>query len=211
MPSDRVLLEERALDSLLRAGRLAPLLGEGACIRRLVHEAEREADRGLEADAGRHDIVDEPQAQRLLRAQAPSGHAEIERDAQAGALGDAKEAVRRGDEAELHLGEAERGLRIVRRDRRGARERELEAAAERGAVHVGDDGLRTGAEAREASRHAHARPPPRPGRSGSFARGRCSRRRRRSPSSRCGGRRRGPSGRRRRRRSLRRARRRAPA
>src|SRR5262249_4317769 len=45
-----------------------------------------------------------------------------------------------GEETELHLGEAEHGLGIVAAHPRAATERELEAAAQAGAVDGGDDG-----------------------------------------------------------------------
>ena len=49
-----------------------------------------------------------------------------------------------GDQAELHLGETELGLGMVGGDAVGAGERELEAAAETGAVDRGDDRLGQG-------------------------------------------------------------------
>ena len=98
-------------------------------------------DGDLEQDGLRHHVVGDAERARLGRAHGLAGEAVVERDLQAGAHGEALQAVEAGQQAELHLGEAEDGLLVVGEDAGVAGQRDLEAAAERGAVHGGDDGL----------------------------------------------------------------------
>ena len=138
--TERGLLDEDALDRTQAGHRLAAMAEPRAALGEALpevgprRETEREATRGLEETRHRDHLVDEAERERLRRRQAATGEPEVDGDPKARALGDADEAIRGGHEPELHLGQAEDGLRVVARDGSRARERELEAAAERSAV-----------------------------------------------------------------------------
>ena len=80
-----------------------------------------------------------PIAERFVGVDRLSGEHQPLREARADAPGRALRAAEAGVDADAGLGKRERGLR--RRDDRVARERELDAAAEREAVHARDDRL----------------------------------------------------------------------
>jgi hypothetical protein len=98
-------------------------------------------DRRRAEDAGRHQLVHQPQTERLGAALALAGEDQAERRARADEPGQPLAAAGARDEAQLHLGEPELGLGMIGGDTIVARERQLEAAAQAGAVDRGDDRL----------------------------------------------------------------------
>jgi hypothetical protein len=110
----------------------------GARVQPRISQAARAGDGGV-AQVGRH-LVHQPERHRLGRRHLPAGGGELERDERAGDARHPLRAAGAGNEADLHLRQADEP---VRGDDAGvAAERDLETAAERGAVDGGDDRLR---------------------------------------------------------------------
>jgi len=86
-----------------------------------------------------HQLIDEPHAERLLRAHVAAGEDHVERALQPHEARQPLRAAGPRDEPELRLGQREHRLAVVGRDAIGARERELEPTAEACAVDRGDD------------------------------------------------------------------------
>src|SRR5437870_1480515 len=102
--------------------------------RALRRELARRFERAVEHRVG--DRVDEPDPQRLLRADGTAGEDELFRDADAAHASEPLRPAPAGNDAEVDLRLPELGA--TRRVPNVARERELAAAAERKAVDRGD-------------------------------------------------------------------------
>ena len=106
---------------------------------------------GHELLAGRHDLVDEALGQRALRVELRARHQHVhQRGLQPEHAYDAGDAAAAGQQAERRLGQADLDRAVVDGDAVVGRERDLEAAAEGGAVDRRDDGARVGLERAEA-------------------------------------------------------------
>ncbi len=92
-------------------------------------------------------VVHQAEAPRLAGVHLPAGEDEVESVGHADQARQALGAAEAGEEAELHLGEAELRLRVLGRDAALAGQGELEATAEAGAMDRGDGGERQGDEA----------------------------------------------------------------
>ena len=133
-PPGRGVIEEVRLEPAARIPLRNAVPDQAACRRR----------RGPEQNARRHDLVHQSDPQRLRGPLALPGQDHVERCPQADQPRQALGAAGARDDAELHLGKAELGLGMIAGDAVVAGERELEAAAETGAVDRRDHGLGQG-------------------------------------------------------------------
>ena len=100
--------------------------------------------RRLHEVVGRHDRVDQLHRPRALDLDLVALEKELQRVGWRQHAGDARRAAGAGKQPDLDLRQPEARLRILRRDAVVAGERELEAAADRGAVDGGDPRLAAG-------------------------------------------------------------------
>jgi hypothetical protein len=139
--SERIVLEEQPR----RPATLRPV----APLERAEGEPAHAVERHVAQDGGVHQLVHEPHLQRLPRADVPPREDHVE-----GALepDEPRQPLRPAparNDPELHLGEREHRLRVIRGDAVAAGERGLETRAEAGAVDRGDDRNAQRVEARE--------------------------------------------------------------
>ena len=99
----------------------------------------RALDRDTSKNRRMNELVDQPELQRLLRADVLPGENQIERVGEADLARESLRPARAGNQSQLHFGQAEDCLRMIGGDAIPTRERRLESSAEAGAVDCGDD------------------------------------------------------------------------
>ena len=134
----RDLREQRRLHERAHERPAQHLLGERRpMMRRLLRD---DVARGGFEIRRRHEPVDEPEPQRLVRAHGPAGEHHLHGGLHADEPHGAHRAAEARMDAELHFRQAERQALIAHGDAVAARERELEPAAEREALNRRDSG-----------------------------------------------------------------------
>ena len=109
--------------------------------RHVPDERSRVARRRVHENRARAHVVDESERLRRGHAEALAAERDIDRHTQPRSVRHAERPVRGRHEPDVHLGKPEHGARVVARDDRVARQRELEAATERRSVDRRDDRL----------------------------------------------------------------------
>ncbi len=130
-PAQRIAVQQEALEPTGPLAARPPAAGE--------------APRGLEGDVAqdrlRHELVHDAKPERLGRALHFARKDDVEGRARADQPRQALAAARAGQDAELDFREADLGLGMVAGNAIGARQRELEAAAQAPAVNAHRDGF----------------------------------------------------------------------
>ena len=119
--------------------------------------AARVVDRRPEQHGRVDHFIDDPGAERALGRELPRGEDQVERARKTDKPWQPLCPAGRGDEAEACLGEADTNVRGIRGDPRVARERDLQATAERRAVYRRDRDERESREVVEHALHRTAR------------------------------------------------------
>ena len=148
LPEEDLAPQEVLLQGQLLQGGLGILLqlvhhaGRGGSQPLAVGEREGPGPRDLQQERRRDRLVHQPDGERLLRLHRLAGQDEVERGGDAHEAGQALGAAGAGDHAQLHLGEAELGLPVVRDHPVVTGHGPLEPAAQAGAVDGRDHRLR---------------------------------------------------------------------
>ena len=113
---------------------------------RAIRELARPLDRDVAQDRRVHELVDQPDLERLLRADVLPRQDHVQRCLQPDGAWQPLRASRTGEQADLHLRKREDCLRVVGRDAPCAGQGRFESAAEARAVYGGDNGCAKGFE-----------------------------------------------------------------
>ncbi len=137
--AERVAVEQPG-GQALRAPRVA------AAARRALGQLDQALLRVVHEPGARHRARDQPQLLRAARVERASGQDQVERAREPDQSRQPRGAAKAGKDAEQGLGQADLGARLLSRDARVARQRQLGAAAQTHAVDRGHGRVREGGE-----------------------------------------------------------------